>query len=132
MANRITDCEAGFALESADGRSLFHAARFNPGLWQSPIEGGAETRLLDFPERNFWGYWALAEKGIYYIRSDGKAQFRIEFIDLVTRKTRLVTTLEKLPTPWVNGFAVSADGRWLVYSQLDQSNSDIMVVENFQ
>jgi dipeptidyl aminopeptidase/acylaminoacyl peptidase len=131
-AIKLTTSEAGNALESADGRTLYHSARFNSGLWQIPVEGGAGVRLLEFPERAFWGYWALAEKGIYYLRSDGKDHFAIDFFDFATRKSRRFASLEKMPTPWEKGLAVSADGKWLVYSQLDQSNSDIMLVENFR
>jgi Tol biopolymer transport system component/DNA-binding winged helix-turn-helix (wHTH) protein len=131
-AIKLTDREAGNAHESADGRTLYHSARFNAGLWQLPGVGGAGIRLLAFPERAFWGYWAVAEKGIYYIRSDGRDHFMIEFFDFATREVKPVAPLEKMPTPWERGFAVSRDGKWLLYSQLDQSNSDIMVVENFR
>lgn len=131
-AVKLTDSEAGNAIESPDGRTLYHSARFNPGLWQIPVEGGVGKRLLEFPERAFWGYWALVEKGIYYIRSDGKDHYRIDFFDFSTGKSRLVAPLEKLPTPWERGLAVSADGKWLLYSQLDYSNCDLMLVENFQ
>jgi Tol biopolymer transport system component len=131
-AIKLTDSEAGNAIESADGRTLYHSARFNSGLWQLPVEGGKAMRLLEFPERAFWGYWALVEKGIYYIRSDGKDHFTIDFFDFATRKSRLFAPLEKMPTPWEKGLAVSADGKWLVYSQLDQNNSDIILVENFR
>jgi len=30
------------------------------------------------------------------------------------------------------GFAVSPDGGWLLYAQIDAGNSDIMLVENFR
>jgi Tol biopolymer transport system component/DNA-binding winged helix-turn-helix (wHTH) protein len=131
-AIKLTDSEAGNAIESADGHILYHSARFSSGIWQLPIQGGTGIRLLEFPERGFWAYWALVEKGIYYIRSDGKDHFMIEFFDFTTRKAKLIAPLEKIPTPWEKGFAVSADGNWLLYSQLDQHNSDIMLVENFR
>lgn len=131
-AMKLTEAQAGNALESADGRSLYHSARFNPGIWQIPVAGGAGIAVPEFPERGFWGYWALVDKGIYYIRSDGKDHFRIEFFDFAKRKSKAIARLDKLPTPWVKGFAVSPDGKYLIYSQLDQSNSDIMLVENFR
>jgi Tol biopolymer transport system component/DNA-binding winged helix-turn-helix (wHTH) protein len=132
MAIKLTDNGAINALESVDGQMLYHANRSDAGLWQLPVNGGTATRLLEFPERGFWAYWAVVEKGIYYIRSDGKNHFMIEFFDFATRKSTLIAPLEKIPSPWEKGFAVSADGNWLLYSQLDQNNSDIMVVENFR
>jgi hypothetical protein len=56
---------AGF--ESADGRSVYFTREDEPGLWEIPMTGGPETRLLDQP--SCWGYWASAPLGIYFLDS---------------------------------------------------------------
>jgi hypothetical protein len=43
-----------------------------------------------------------------------------------------VTQIATLEKPFFLGLSVSPDGRWLIYSQLDQSGSDIMLMENFR
>jgi len=55
----------------------------------------------------------------------------IQFFDFAQRRTRPVASLEKDPgsDPGLN---ISADRRWLIYSQCDVCNNDIMLVENFR
>jgi hypothetical protein len=43
-----------------------------------------------------------------------------------------VGAIEKEPVAGDSGFAVSPDGRWILYAQRDQSGSDIMLMENFR
>ena len=37
-----------------------------------------------------------------------------------------------LPSRGGGGFAVSPDGKWLLYSRIDETASDLMLVENFR
>lgn len=46
-----------------------------------------------------------------------------------TRKVRPIAKLEKSPHV---GLAISPDNRWLLYTQMDQRGSDIMLIENFR
>ena len=55
----------------------------------------------------------------------------IEFFDLATRKVSRIADLDGPPPAGDPGFAVSADGRRIVFSQVDTSAVDIMLVENF-
>jgi hypothetical protein len=42
-----------------------------------------------------------------------------------------VAVLEREPLQWFSNLAISPDGRWILYTQLDQGGNDIMLVENF-
>jgi hypothetical protein len=49
-----------------------------------------------------------------------------------TGDVRPVASLERPVHPRVWDFAVSPDRRWILYTQLDQSSSDIMLMEKFR
>jgi Tol biopolymer transport system component len=52
----------------------------------------------------------------------------ISYFDFKTKQTRTVLALDKR---FFRGLSVSPDGRWILYSQLDEENSDIMLVDHF-
>ena len=123
----------GFAaFESRDGQSLYYAkGDYVEGLWSVSVNGGEEVPLLEFPEVGYWGYWAVAEKGIYFVSTDARP-YAIKFFDFATRRVVHVESLEKTPIRFDSGLALSPDGRAILYVQEDQINSDIVLVENFR
>jgi hypothetical protein len=50
-------------------------------------------------------------------------------MDMSTGNTTTILTLQK---ETALGMSVSPDGRFLLYSQIDQGGSDLMLVENFR
>ena len=123
----------GFAaFESRDGRSVYYAKGLNDrGLWRVSVNGGDEAPVLDFPDVGYWGYWAVAEKGIYFVNTDARP-YALEFFDAATRRVAHVASLAKAPIGWDSGLALSPDERAILYLQEDQVSSDIVLVENFQ
>jgi hypothetical protein len=70
-------------------------------------------------------------QGIYFTDEvNGKAHIR--FFDLNTQKVRTVFVMDKFWAEWNGGLPVSPDGRWLLFTQLDDLSSDLMLVENWQ
>jgi Tol biopolymer transport system component len=127
--------QGGFAaIESRDGRFVYYAKGRDevPGIWKVPSEGGDETPVLDLPEAGYWGYWALADDGIYYVNTAAKPRPRVEFFSFATRKVKRIAEVEKELQQHNAGFAVSPDGRWFLYTPVDHKSSDIMLVENFE
>ncbi|HEX2344086.1 MAG TPA: protein kinase [Vicinamibacterales bacterium] len=125
--------QGGFAaFESPDGRSVYYAKGLDVGgLWRVPVNGDEEAPVLEFPQAGYWGYWAPADTGIYFVNTTAKPHALV-FIDLATRRIRHVASLEQAPQPYVSGLAVSPDGRSILYVQQDHKNSDIVLVENFR
>ena len=84
------------------------------------------------PELSGWGdEWFPAEAGIYFL-SHANRKTLINLFDLQTRRVRPVYMLEK-PTPeWIGGMPVSKDGKFMLFPQVDQSSSDLMLIENWQ
>jgi eukaryotic-like serine/threonine-protein kinase len=124
--------QGGFAaFESPDGQMLYYAKGLNAaGIWRVPVKGGAETPVLEFPAAGYWGYWALGQKGIYFVNTSAMPHV-LSLYEPETRRVTTVATLERSVTPFEPGLAVSPDGRSILYVQEDQLNSDIMLVENF-
>jgi Tol biopolymer transport system component len=118
--------------ESPDGKFLYYAKRNAPGLWRIPTEGGEETPVLDLHKAGYWRYWALTDQGIYFATAETPSRPVIEFFSFATGQVTQISALEKPIIEWFPGFAVSPDGRWILCAQLDQSGSDIILVENFR
>jgi len=120
-------------VESTDGKFLYYAqGRSIPGIWRIPVAGGEETMALDCDQAGFWRLWTVVEKGIYFATASTPSQPLIEFLSFATGKVTPVATLAR-PLPRSDpGLSVSPDGRWLLFTQMDQSGSDIMLAENFR
>ena len=131
-ARQVTKHGGFAAFESSDGKYLYYAKLDAAGLWRIPVEGGEESLVLNQLKPREWGYWAVTDRGIYFINSESKPQATIEFFSFATSQVTSVATIEKEPINWASNLAVSPDGRWILYTQLDQSDSDIMLMENFQ
>ncbi len=129
-ATQVTQQGGREAFASPNGQSIYYTK--GPGrtsLWRVPVAGGEEVKVL---EPVVQGFWAVSEQGVWFLNPNVRPQIAIEFYDFSTaRATRLVTTEKstELSTP---GFAVSPDGKWLLLMLDDQSESDILVMDNFR
>jgi hypothetical protein len=73
--------------------------------------------------------WALAASGVYFINPKKPAS--IDFLDFASERVIRVVELPGKPAQWA-GLALSHDGRRLLYSQVDASAGDVMLIDNFQ
>ena len=121
----------GFAaVESPDGRFLYFAkGQTARGLWRIPINGGEEVEIIRSLEAGHWGYWAVAEDGIYFLDTAGKPG--ISFFRFKSGRATRLFDLENRPATQAPGLAVSAKGT-VLYTQLDSLSRDIMMVDNFR
>jgi Tol biopolymer transport system component/DNA-binding winged helix-turn-helix (wHTH) protein len=119
-----------FSAESADGRFLYYSKYETPGIWKMPLNGGEEIRVLDQPAGDNWWNWALTSDGIYlFDESVSRSRTVLQWFDFATAKKTSLTTADK---PCL-GLAVSADGRSIVYANIEpqSAQSSIMLVKNF-
>jgi len=122
----------GFApVESSDGRFVYYAKGTTlPGIWRVPTSGGVEEEIVGSLEAGYWGYWALADDGIYYL--DTKAEPAITFLDLKSHRTSRAFGLENPPAREAPGLALSPDQEAILYAQIDALSSDVILVDNFR
>ncbi len=120
-------------MESPDGQFLYYTRGRNaPGIWRRPVAGGEEMFVLNHHGAGFWRYWVVVEHGIYFATAERPQQPLIEFFNFATGQVTTVAVLEKGLDRGMVGLAVSPDGRRLIWSQVDQDSSDIMLLENFR
>jgi len=65
--------------------------------------------------------------GIYFIAQAPAP--RVRFYDFATRAVREIADLPGAPAPYVGGISVSKDGRYVLYSQIDETASDLVLVD---
>jgi hypothetical protein len=122
--------EATYPLESPDGQSLYFVR--NRYLWQASADGSALHHVDGMPRLMPLGEkWALSGNGIYFL-ADQMGKSELDFFDLGSRSINRVLMLEKSPPAWMGEMAVSGDGNWLLYSQLDEQSSNLMMIENWR
>ncbi len=124
--------EGGFeASESPDGNSLYilRTDKGHTGLWKMSTEGGHETLLTPEPSFLTSCQWA---GGICYLRGEKNPLELMQF-DFSTDRAKRVGSLDagKIAA-FIFGVSVSRDGKWLIYSRMDNAQSNIMLVENFR
>ena len=130
IAVRITRNGGVAPAESGDGRFLYYARSEAPAtsIWRVPVDGGEEQPIVE--ELTYSLNFVVADPGLYFL-SVGSAPLTtaIEFYDDV-RKTR--TTLLRVGKRHSVGMALSPDKRWLLYSVVDSSGTNLMLVDNFR
>ena len=116
------------AYESPDGQWVYYTKCYGPcSLWKMHIDGVEETQVLESVDQQAY---AIVNEGIYYIpRSESAGRHSIEFFDFATKMIRSIFTIESDIDDYLS---ISPDGRWILYQQVDQSGSDLMLVENFR
>ncbi len=118
--------------ESPDGKFLYYLKGDSDptscSVWRMPVGGGEETKVLDCVHCS--GHWAVGEQGIYFFaKPDEKRQSDIRFYDFSSGKISKILTITRAIQDWI---ALSPDGRTIIYPQIDQAGSDLMLVENFR
>jgi Tol biopolymer transport system component len=98
------------------------------GIWQMPLAGG---KLVPVPELigvSPSRYWRLAGNSLYFIRGD-EAPRELDALNLTTRRIRKLADIPGEVLYGTSGLAVSPDSRSLLFVQMDQVRSSIVLQE---
>jgi hypothetical protein len=127
------------AFESPDGAYLYYVeTRDRPSpVWRLPTSGGVPVKVL---EGVVLFNFVVLEGGIYYIdRPSGEGgirgidrpsgETRLQYFDFATRRS--TTVARNLGNVFI-GLTVSPDGRTILYTRVDSSVDDLMLVDNFR
>jgi Tol biopolymer transport system component len=111
---------------SPDGKFLYFVKERGSGsssLWRLPLAGGDEEQVAP---ALFRLNYHVTSRGVYYAEPRTRT---IQFLDLETRKSSVLWHADK---PFDLGMSVSPNGRHLLYSQIDNSGGNLMMMENFR
>jgi serine/threonine protein kinase len=114
------------ATESVEGQFVYY--RKDQALWKMPVQGGDESEVL---KSVYATNYEIGNQGIYFTEMPGAGRNgnSIKFFNFATGKITSIATIQGLPN-W--GLSVSPDKKFLLYTQMDQNGSDLMLVENFR
>ncbi len=128
-AVQVTQKGGSHPQESIDRKMLFYLKPIEPDLdelWKVPVEGGEECRVL---EKVFRWNFEVKEHGIYYASQPDPNMTSFLFYDLANRKTKPIAAIQDTVGL---GFTVSPDEQRILYIQVGNWQSDLMLVENFR
>jgi Tol biopolymer transport system component len=115
---------------SVDGKFVYYRNRRS--IWRIPTEGGAEEEVFD-PEFGFGGRPQTAKKGIYYQGFDrGERALIVSFFDYATKRSSVAFRVRMADFSVPVSFSVSPDGKYILYPMVDQSQTNLKLVENFK
>jgi tricorn protease-like protein len=116
-----------FPVESRDGDTLYFAHDTGRTIYAASVRGPANQSILgDMPAIGGRSLWTVVPNGIYFVPATDDSA--LHYFDFKTRQVRPVFKAEKALE---NGVSVSTDGRWFLYTQIEE-NSDIMLVDHFR
>ena len=131
---QVTKLGGFAAFPSPDGKYLYYAkGRSVAGLWRKRLPDGPEEAFLEQLRPGYWGYWAVAEDGVYFADEAGSGGTRrLYFCDFATHHIRQIFKMEKALAVADSGLALSPDRQRLLYTQVDQSGSDILMMDHYR
>jgi len=127
---QLAQAQATYPIESPDGKYVYFVR--NKRLWRVETDGSSPEIVRGMPEVNYLGdEWFPSGSGIYFMSHSG-GKDAIEFFDLKTERVSRVYELEKPAPGWIGGMPVSSDGKWILFPQVDEQSSNLMLIENWR
>ena len=138
---QVTNNGGYMSRESRDGKWLYFSKHMRDSIWRTP--GSQAQNRTAFDEAEVIGPpymvktddWTItAEEIVFLDPATSSHPAAIRAYRIATGQTRSILELtELLPDTRGNmGISVSPDSRWVLYSQLDRSGSNVMVADHIR
>ena len=119
-------------VESADGKYVYF--RMRRSFWRVPVEGGEPEETI-IPEHDL--LWSttleLTAKGAYYAEFQRNMRsWVVSFYDFASKRSSSVYALKNADFGQGHLFSISPDGKYILFPRVDQSQTDLMLIENFR
>jgi Tol biopolymer transport system component len=126
-----TTLGSGAPEESVDGKYVYYRNRRT--ICRIPAEGGAEEQVF-IPEHDLlWVVIQPTRKGIYYLEfARGARAMEVSFYNFAARGNEVVFRMKDADFFQATSFSISPDEKYILYPRVDQSQTNLMLVENFR
>jgi Tol biopolymer transport system component len=128
---QITQEGGANASPSPDGKWVYYQR--GRDIRRVPAEGGTEEEVHT-PENNlFWGSLVATNDGVYFL--DWQRQTRklgLSFYQVKEKKRRVVFEMDRVDMDRGASFDISADGKYVVYTKVDQSETNLVLMDGFR
>jgi len=119
-----------------DGDSVYFVpSRTGKTVWRGSLSSGEAGMVMDGLLPGYWGAWALAGDGIYYLGRNEKGAHRpwILRFDLKTRaRVGVIQWPGPLPPMGTSLWSRRPDGASLYVVRVDRSESDVSLLDSFR
>jgi len=122
-------------VESLNGSDVYFAVGYKMNvIHRMSLKTGVDSTVTALPAHGELLAWTPAPHGLYFLKQLESGNAALCFFNSTDGRVRTIVELpkEKRPTPMLGGLSLSPDQRSLLYSQIDELQSDIFLVENFQ
>jgi Tol biopolymer transport system component/DNA-binding winged helix-turn-helix (wHTH) protein len=110
--------------EATDGTRVFFYSEGH--VWSASVNGGDERPVPGVPP---YVGWVPARSGGYFV-DGGPRHFALHYFDTATRHAHKVVDFPYLFAMW--GSSLAPDGQSILFSGIEHSEGDIMLVEGFR
>jgi Tol biopolymer transport system component len=129
---QVSHLDGGEALEAPGGQVVYYTNIYkDAGIWQVNADGTGEKPVPELANVHHTRYWDVTSRGIYFLRNV-VPPLRIALFDFATRSISNVAEIPQAILFGTPNLSVSSDERFLLFTELDQTGSDIMSIENFR
>jgi Tol biopolymer transport system component/DNA-binding winged helix-turn-helix (wHTH) protein len=128
-ASEVPNGQGQYAIEDMDGTGLYIAVGSRlPKLVHLSLKTGLRRDVL--PSMANPSGFAISSEGIYSLSPPNDAgRSEIRFLPYGAKQSRVIRAISR---PVESGLSITADGRTVVYSQVDREESTLMLVEGFR
>jgi hypothetical protein len=98
-----------------------------------PVAGGEEEEVVVFENNPFWTVLQPVRNGIYYAELDRPPRaMEVSYFDFERKRSTVAFRLPIRNIGQATSYSVSPDGKHFLYPRVDQSETNLMMVENFR